>query len=290
MNNTNEIIDILNINSNSKPLKLYFNESPYNRFNNIINIKGFYIDNNELSKFYNEYLNIKFFGICVLTIPFSYLIELNKNKSNSNFIHFSNEFFFIEFNNYLFTELKFELLNRISGFSESFIICNEFQSKPSTIINDCKSYKKLIREIKTYEALVFYDKSSFIFNLDLNTKISKNNYLIQGVIVNINKIYIKNFKVKLIHINNTISIPIDYDKYLIEAYNEEISPTLTYFGFNSFEKYNTKNTEGSIDLSNIKHMQIIIDTVFIDKTEVQLFILNFNYITKYNDNISKLYN
>ena len=50
-----------------------------------------------------------------------------------------------------------------------------------------------------------------------------------------------------------------------------------------------KNIEGSIDLSCIKHIQINIDTVFIDKSKIDFFILNFNYIINNKDNIHKLH-
>jgi hypothetical protein len=242
----------------------------------LIKIKGFITNVNNIPKLKKLYLSIEFNYGTDYKIPFSFLLNYNNNVtkiSNYESIEFDHynflSHYFIGFPQDLLLTHKIPLIAlqfsaftvSIKGLDENTVV----DMVLDTYVLDNVRRKEVATTDKTYNIKSIYD---FKINLTGSAyepysfcdyeSIIKPQFLTQGIIIKFPKQKIISI---LITLNDTIKC-LDYDTNLINIYGEDIGENLSYFGFNIEEKFTSDNLIGCINMS------------ILDKVNVKIRILN----------------
>ena len=252
----------------------------------LLKIKGFITNVNNIPKLKKLYLSISFNYSTEYKIPFSFLLNYNNNVTKiSNYerkeesdlykilsYYYENENYdnyFIGFPHDVLLTHKIPLIAlqfspfkvSIKGLNENMIV----DMVLDTYVLDVHKRKEVATTDKTYNIKSIYD---FKINLTCSAyepysfcdyeSIIIPQFLTQGIIIKFPKRKIISI---LITINDTIKC-LDYDNNLINIYGEDIGKNLSYFGFNIEEKFTSNNLIGCINMS------------ILDKVNVKIRILN----------------
>ena len=245
-------------------------EDKFREQGDLLKIKGFITNVNNIPKLKKLYLSIEFNYGTAYKIPFSFLLNYNNNVTKiNNYESEDYDNYFIGFPQDLLLTHKIPLIAlqfspftvSIKGLDENTIVDMVLH----TYVLDLDRRKEVATTDKTYNIKSIYD---FKINLmgcayepysfcDYES-IIKPRFLTQGIIIKFPKRKIISI---LITLNDTIKC-LDYDNNFINIYGEDIGENLSYFGFNIEEKFTSNNLIGCINMS-------IVDTV-----NVKIRILN----------------
>jgi hypothetical protein len=259
-------------------------EGKFREQGDLIKIKGFITNINNIHKLKELYLNIEFGCSNTYKIPFSFLLNYYNNVTkNYNYESEDYDNYFIGFPHDLLLTHKIPLISlemtpftiSIKGLDENMIV----DMVLDTYILDVDRRKEVATTEKTYNLKSFQD---FKINLmgwahepfgfcDYESKIIPM-FLTQGIIIKSPKHKIISI---LITLNDTIKC-LDYDNNLINIYGEDIGENLSYFGFNIEEKFTSNNLMGCINMS------------ILDNVNVKIRILNINEELRHNEQL-KIY-
>ena len=221
----------------------------------LVKIKGFIINKNDIHKLMNEYLEF-YFEQTFIKIPFSFLLQIN-----SDIKYFDENYCFINFTHDYFFNHKIQLISMsFSTFSCNFTNMSDYNIEIvlDKYYLDITKRKELatipfnynIRNICHYKIpFIEYNDNLHIYKLDTRIEL-----LNQGIFIVKNT----NYEIKTISIslNDKISI-FNYDYKLLNIYSENMG-NLTYYGFNVNEKYDSTNIAGCINFSLFDKITIII--------------------------------
>jgi len=255
-------------------------ENKFREQGDLLKIKGFITNVNNIPKLKKLYLSIEFDYETTYKIPFSFLLNYNNNKtkiSNYESEHYDN--YFIGFPQDLLLTHKIPLIAlQFSHFTVSIEGLNEntiVDMVLDTYVLDNVRRKEVATTDKTYNIKSIYDfKINLMgsvyepYNFCDYESIIKPKFLTQGIIIKFSKRKIISI---LITLNDTIKC-LDYDNNLINIYGEDIGENLSYFGFNIEEKFTSNNLIGCINMS------------ILDKVNVKIRILNNNEEPKLEGN------
>jgi hypothetical protein len=245
-------------------------EDKFREQGDLLKIKGFITNVNNIPKLKKLYLSIEFNYGTTYKIPFSFLLNYNNNKTKiSNYESEEYDNYFIGFPQDLLLTHKIPLIALqfspftvfIEGLDENTIV----DIVLDTYVLDIDRRKEVATTDKTYNIKSIYD---FKINLmgcayepysfcDYESIIEPQ-FLTQGIIIKFPKRKIISI---LITLNDTIKC-LDYDNNLINIYGEDIGENLSYFGFNIEENFISNNLIGCINMS------------ILDKVNVKIRILN----------------
>jgi hypothetical protein len=231
----------------------------------LLKIKGFITNVNNISKLKKLYLSIAFGA--VYKIPFSFLLNYNNNVTKMN--NYESDNYFIGFPQDLLLTHKIPLISlqfsplmvSIEGLDENTIV----DMVLDTYVLDVDKRKEVATTNKTYNIKSIYDFKIILMGSAYEPysfcdyeSIIEPQFLTQGIIIKFPKQKIISI---LITLNDTIEC-LDYDNNLINIYGENIGENLSYFGFNIEEKFTSNNLIGCINMS------------ILDKVNVKIRILN----------------
>jgi hypothetical protein len=248
-------------------------EDKFSEQGDLLKIKGFITNVNNIPKLKKLYLSIEF-NYETYKIPFSFLLNYNNNvtkisnyerKEESEHYYESKHYdnYFIRFPQDVLLTHKIPLIAlQFSRFTVSIERLDEntiVDMVLDTYVLDIVRRKEVATTDKTYNIKSIYD---FKINLigsayepysfcDYESIIIPQ-FLTQGIIIKFPKQKIISI---LITLNDTIKC-LDYDNNLINIYGEDIGENLSYFGFNIEEKFTSNNLIGCINMSILNKVNV----------------------------------
>jgi len=232
-------------------------EDKYREQGDLIKIKGFITNVNNIPKLKKLYLSIEFNYGDTYKIPFSFLLNYNNNVTKiSNYESKDYDNYFIEFSQDLLLTHKIPLIALqfspftvyIKGLDETTVV----DMVLDTYVLDVDRRKEVATTDKTYNIKIINDFKINLtgsvyepYNFCDYESIINPQFLTQGIIIKFPKQKIISI---LITLNDTIKC-LDYDTNLINIYGEDIGENLSYFGFNIEEKFTSDNLIGCINMS-----------------------------------------
>jgi len=232
-------------------------ENKFREQGDLLKIKGFITNVNNIPKLKKLYLSIEFDWITTYKIPFSFLLNYNNNKTKiSNYESEVYDNYFIGFPQDVLLTHKIPLIAlqfspftvSIKGLDENTIV----DMVLDTYVLDVDRRKEVATTDKTYNIKSINDFKINLtgsvyepYNFCNYESIIKPQFLTQGIIIKFPKRKILSI---LITFNDTIKC-LDYDNNLINIYGEDIGENLSYFGFNIEENFISNNLIGCINMS-----------------------------------------
>ena len=307
-------------------IKMSFNNPINLKGSDLLNIKGFIVNKNNIDNLKNTYIEFTDDFNKLFRIPFSFLIysnatnvsDFNRNNEIYSFIDFQHDYFFNH--KLLIVKMVYNTLNvcLISNDIDD-IDDNNDNNDDNNDNNDIKDFNIEIVIEKTYleiternEYLLYSDptipgpinleKDSYNirniqhFNIPLRGLSEKNVHIyktnIDTTLLNQGLFIIKNNNHQIINIkmslDDTCNV-LDYDDNLLNIYNETVG-NLIYYGFNVSEKYNSNNLIGCINMSLYNKITVIIKLKSIKEipdTYLDIYIPQWNTLV-YNKGLFKL--
>ena len=258
-------------------IKMSFNKPINLKGSDLLNIKGFIVNKNNIDNLKNTYIEFTDDFNKLFRIPFSFLIysntsnvsDFNRNNEIYSFIDFHHDYFFnhkllivIMVYNTLNVCLTSNDIKDIKDFNIEIVIEKTYleiterkeyllysdPTKPDLINLEKNSYN--IRNIQHFNIpLCGLSENVHIYKTDIDATL-----LNQGLfIIKDNNHQIINIKISL---DDTCTV-LDYDDNLLNIYNETVG-NLIYYGFNVSEKYNSNNLIGCINMSRYNKITITI--------------------------------
>jgi len=232
-------------------------EDKFREQGDLLKIKGFITNVNNIPKLKKLYLSIEFGYTTTYKIPFSFLLNYNNNKTKiSNYESEEYDNYFIGFPQDVLLTHKIPLIAllfspftvSIKGLDENAIV----DMVLDTYVLDVDRRKKVATTDKTYNIKSINDFKINLtgsvyepYNFCDYESIINPQFLTQGIIIKFPKRKILSI---LITFNDTIKC-LDYDNNLINIYGEDIGENLSYFGFNIEENFISNNLIGCINMS-----------------------------------------
>ena len=254
-----------------------------------IKIKGFILEGYVESEYSNDYIEIAWSQECYLKIPMSFLLAYKITVLSDNKI-------FIELpHNYLLDNAEIPLIAlpfyefEINIHSNSKYRNYEIYAVIDRSVYDVNERKELTQG-KTH-----YIRQIQPFTLSKNISLNDSNkfsemltsvgLLCQGIFVKNNKNNIKSIIVNAIQKSNKEDKPntnieiLNYDRNLLTIYGEQISDELTYFSFNSLERFGSENMVGSFNFSRVEMCEVKIELINTENNNrCEVFFVNWNHM------------
>ena len=244
-------------------IKIPFNKPLNLKYGDLLKIKGFIINKNNIQKLINESFEISF-GETYFKIPFSFLIlsdkndiiYFNRNYENYCFIDFPHDYFFnhnISILQSTYSTIDIKIINKIYYDVEIVIDKYFLDNKEKIKISlDLEPISYNIRNIQHFKIPYTLE------NQDVNLHIYKTN--IDASLLNQGLFIVKDYQHQIQNITITLDNKLtifNYDVALLNIYHEDVNQ-LIYYGFNINEKYNSTNVVGCLNLSLYDNIEIII--------------------------------
>jgi hypothetical protein len=239
-------------------IKIPFNKPLNLKYGDLLKIKGFIINKNNIKKLMNESFEISF-GETYFKIPFSFLILNNiiyfdRNYEDYCFIDFPHDYFFnhnISILQSTYSTFDIKIINTIY-YDVEIVIDKYFLDNKEKISLNLEPIFYNIRSIQHF-------KISYILeNQDKNLYVYKTN--IDASLLNQGLFIVKDYQHQIqnitITLDNNLTI-FNYDVALLNIYSENVNQ-LIYYGFNINEKYNSTNVVGCLNLSLYDNIEITI--------------------------------
>jgi len=239
-----------------------FNKSLSLRYGDLIKIKGFIVEKDNINKLMNEELEFTM-GSAYFKIPFSFLIKSDKNRliyftkndETHCFIDFPHDYFFnhkIAIIQLQFSEISVRLTNKECDYNveivvDKYILDNEERKQLASTVHPIKHNIRNIRHLK----IPLNEQNENKYTYKLETQID---FINQGIFI------VRDCEHEIQNINITLNdnlIAFNYDVNLLNIYDEDVG-MLTYYGFNIDEKYNSNNIVGCINMSLFDKVTIYI--------------------------------
>jgi len=243
-------------------ITILFNKSLSLKYGDLIKIKGFIVEKDNINKLMNEELEFTFGSTC-FKIPFSFLIKSNKNglvyfvknDETNCFIDFPHDYFFnhkIPIIQLQFSEISVRLTNKVCDCNveivmDKYVLDIEERKQLASTIHPIEHNIRNIKHLK----IPFNNQNENIYTYKLETQID---FINQGIFI------VRDCEHDIQNINITLNDNItafNYDVNLLNIYAEDVGK-LTYYRFNVDEKYNSNNIVGCINMSLFDKVTIYI--------------------------------
>ena len=239
-----------------------FNKSLSLRYGDLIKIKGFIVEKDNINKLMNKELEFTM-GSAYFKIPFKFLIKSNKNRliyftkndETHCFIDFPHDYFFnhkIAIIQLQFSEISVRLTNKECDYNveivvDKYILDNEERKQLASTVHPIKHNIRNIKHLK----IPLNEQNENKYTYKLETQID---FINQGIFI------VRDCEHEIQNINITLNDNItafNYDVNLLNIYAEDVGK-LTYYRFNVDEKYNSNNIVGCINMSLFDKVTIYI--------------------------------
>ena len=267
-------------------IKIPFNKLLNLKYGDLLKIKGFIINKNNIQKLMNESFEISFGGT-YFKIPFSFLILSDKN----NIIYFDKnheDYCFIDFPHYYFFNHNISILQlTYSTFDikiintiyydveiviDKYFLDNKEKTKISLNLEPISYNIRNIQHFKIPYTLENQEKNLYVYKTNIDASL-----LNQGLFI------VKDYQHQIQNITITLDKKLtvfNYDVALLNIYSENVNQ-LIYYGFNINEKYNSTNVVGCLNLSLYDNIEITIKLKLLKDTPdtyLDIYMPNWNIL------------